>query len=206
MDQVVDQDLSERIRERAYEIWVASGSRDGKTDQHWLAAEKEILSGLRSAAVGVTTEPQPREMTDEVVTAQPRRPDENDKVVKTKTRPANDEIAETGTQLSDTSTEVEQTERRPDLVWDTEPGGLCVRIYGDGSKSFIFVYRTDDRQRFLRIGKTPIWSLEAARDKAKKLRSILDQGGDPASYHERNKVAPVEHVIRYIAEHLQTKA
>jgi Protein of unknown function (DUF2934) len=51
MEQVMQQDLSERIRERAYEIWIASGHRDGKADQHWLAAEQEILSSLRSAAV-----------------------------------------------------------------------------------------------------------------------------------------------------------
>jgi uncharacterized protein YebE (UPF0316 family) len=43
-------DLSERIRERAYEIWIASG-RDGEADQHWLAAEQEILSSRRSEAV-----------------------------------------------------------------------------------------------------------------------------------------------------------
>jgi len=51
MEQVMHQDLSERIRERAYEIWIASGYRDGKAEQHWLAAEQEILSGPRSAAV-----------------------------------------------------------------------------------------------------------------------------------------------------------
>jgi hypothetical protein len=51
MDQVIDQDLSERIRERAYEIWIASDHRDGEADQHWLAAEQEILSSRRSAAV-----------------------------------------------------------------------------------------------------------------------------------------------------------
>ena len=37
-------DLSERIRERAYEIWIASG-RDGEADQHWLAAEQPALRG-----------------------------------------------------------------------------------------------------------------------------------------------------------------
>jgi hypothetical protein len=51
MEQVMQQDLSERIRERAYEIWIASGHRDGEADQHWLAAEQEILSSRRSAAV-----------------------------------------------------------------------------------------------------------------------------------------------------------
>jgi hypothetical protein len=53
--------------------------------------------------------------------------------------------------------------------------------------------------------ETPTWSLEAARERAKKLRSILDQGEDPASYQKQNTVAPVESVIRFIAEHLRTE-
>ena len=101
--------------------------------------------------------------------------------------------------------EVAEIGARPDLVWDNEAPGLCVRVYGNGAKSFIFVYRRDDRQHFLRIGKSPIWSFEAARDRAKKLRCILDQGEDPARYHKQNNVVPVENIIRYIAEHLQTK-
>jgi hypothetical protein len=51
MEQVMHQDLSERIRERAYELWIASGCRDGEADQHWLVAEQEILSSRRSAAM-----------------------------------------------------------------------------------------------------------------------------------------------------------
>ena len=39
-------DLSDRIRERAYEIWIESGYRDGEAEQHWLAAEQEVLSAL----------------------------------------------------------------------------------------------------------------------------------------------------------------
>jgi hypothetical protein len=50
MEQEMEQDLSARIRERAYEIWIASGYRDGEAKQHWLAAEREILSALQSAA------------------------------------------------------------------------------------------------------------------------------------------------------------
>jgi hypothetical protein len=55
------------------------------------------------------------------------------------------------------TTEVGEIETRANLLWDTEAPGLCVRAYGDGSKSFIFVYRLNDRQRFIRIGKTPMW-------------------------------------------------
>jgi hypothetical protein len=211
MEQVMDQDLSERIRERAYQIWIASGYRDGEADQHWLAATDEVVTAesqpRETTDEVVTAEPQPTETTDEVVTTQPQPPDENDEVVvEAKTRSTNDEIEETGTQPTDTSAEVEQTERRPDLIWDAEAPGLCVRISGDGSKSFIFMYRTDDRQRFIRIGNTPIWSLEAARERAKELRAIADHSGDPTSYNpERGTVGPVENIIRYIAEHLRSQ-
>jgi DUF2934 family protein len=45
----MDANITERIRERAYQIWFASGCPDGEADQHWLAAEREIL---QSAKVG----------------------------------------------------------------------------------------------------------------------------------------------------------
>jgi Arm DNA-binding domain len=80
---------------------------------------------------------------------------------------------------------------------------LCVRFQGDGAKSFLFVYCIGDRQRFLRIGRTPRWSLAAARNWANELRAIVEQGGDPEGHNrERQKVEPVENVIRYIAEQL----
>jgi hypothetical protein len=41
---------------------------------------------------------------------------------------------------------------RADLLWDEEARGLCLRIYGDGSKSFIFVYCINNHQRFCRAG------------------------------------------------------
>jgi Protein of unknown function (DUF2934) len=46
----MEPDLSDRTRERAYEIWIASGYHDGEAEQHWLAAEKEILSAQLSRA------------------------------------------------------------------------------------------------------------------------------------------------------------
>jgi hypothetical protein len=51
MEPGTEQDLSDRIRERAYEIWIASGHRDDEAEQHWLAAEQQILSAVQSAAV-----------------------------------------------------------------------------------------------------------------------------------------------------------
>jgi Protein of unknown function (DUF2934) len=46
VEQTMEEHLSDRIRERAYQIWVASGSPHGEADQHWLTAEREILATL----------------------------------------------------------------------------------------------------------------------------------------------------------------
>ena len=40
----MDHDLENRIRKRAYENWTVQGRMDGQADQHWLAAEREILA------------------------------------------------------------------------------------------------------------------------------------------------------------------
>jgi hypothetical protein len=39
--------LEQRIRERAYEIWNATGRGDGRADEHWLSAERELLATPR---------------------------------------------------------------------------------------------------------------------------------------------------------------
>jgi hypothetical protein len=99
------------------------------------------------------------------------------------------------------SNEVVDTTARSDLIWDDEARGLCIRVYPNGTQSFIFVYRIEDRQRFIRIGRSPRSSLKVARARAKKLRSIIDQGRDPAGEKCANsEVMPVENMIRYIAD------
>ena len=45
----MDHSLENRIRERAYEFWNADGCVHGKADQHWLAAEREILAASMAA-------------------------------------------------------------------------------------------------------------------------------------------------------------
>ena len=39
--------LEQRIRERAYEIWDATGREHGRADEHWLSAECELLATPR---------------------------------------------------------------------------------------------------------------------------------------------------------------
>jgi Protein of unknown function (DUF2934) len=48
----MDQNLENLIRERAYEIWTSRGCAHGQADQHWLAAEREILTSSTAALAG----------------------------------------------------------------------------------------------------------------------------------------------------------
>jgi hypothetical protein len=48
----MDQNLENLIRERAYEIWTSRGCVYGQADQHWLAAEREILTASTAALSG----------------------------------------------------------------------------------------------------------------------------------------------------------
>jgi hypothetical protein len=39
----MDRQLEEKIRERAYELWMRHGSLPGQADEYWYQAEREIL-------------------------------------------------------------------------------------------------------------------------------------------------------------------
>lgn len=47
----MDKDLDDRIRTRAYEIWVERGHREGQAEQDWLTAEAEILRAMGAPPV-----------------------------------------------------------------------------------------------------------------------------------------------------------
>jgi hypothetical protein len=55
-------DLIERIRLRAYELWEGNG-RDGNSEEHWLAAEREILGDDAAAPDKFSGEAASREAT-----------------------------------------------------------------------------------------------------------------------------------------------
>jgi hypothetical protein len=39
-------ELEQRIRERAYELWVMSGYSHGRDEEHWCAAEREVIAAM----------------------------------------------------------------------------------------------------------------------------------------------------------------
>jgi Protein of unknown function (DUF2934) len=56
----MERSLEQQIRERAYEIWNASGREDGRAAEHWLSAELELL-GTQAAAAEIKGEPTARD-------------------------------------------------------------------------------------------------------------------------------------------------
>ena len=48
--------LEQAIRERAYHLWIADGSPEGRADDYWLTAQHEILAAsLEGPALAVET-------------------------------------------------------------------------------------------------------------------------------------------------------
>jgi integrase len=105
---------------------------------------------------------------------------------------------------------VEVPETGAVTYWDSDPRviGFGVRIYAGGSKSFFLNYRIDGRERRYTIGAFPRWSVSAARERAKELRTQIDQGHDPAGQKRERREAPTiqDLIDRYIADHLPRKA
>jgi integrase len=97
-----------------------------------------------------------------------------------------------------------------EMWWDDDPKatGFGVRSYLGGGRSFFIDYRLNGRQRRYTIGPFPRWSVEAAREEAKKLRKEIDRGVDPAGDKRARRTAPtVQDLIdRYVEDHLPTKA
>ena len=46
----MEQSLEQRIRERAYTLWLQNGCADGNAEQHWLVAERELLAMMTAEA------------------------------------------------------------------------------------------------------------------------------------------------------------
>jgi len=98
----------------------------------------------------------------------------------------------------------EPAEGRSYQIFDTEIRGLAARVQSSGARAFTLDYRFAGRQRRMTIGRWPEWSVTAARERAKELRRMIDQGEDPLSKKEELREAPriKDMIDRYIREHL----
>lgn len=67
--------------------------------------------------------------------------------------------------------------------------GLALRVSPKGNKSFIYKYYYNGKMKGYTIGSYPEWSLSGAREKARELLKVKDNGKDPALLKQKNKNA-----------------
>lgn len=85
------------------------------------------------------------------------------------------------------------------------PKGFGVNVTKAGAKSFILNYFTKaGRERRITIGAFPDWTTGAARIKARELKRLINDGGDPLADIEEARTAPTiaDLCERFVAEHL----
>lgn len=89
------------------------------------------------------------------------------------------------------------------LYYDAEVRGFGVRVTYGGARSFVVDYRARGHERRITIGPHPDWSVQAAREEAKKLKRAVAVGEDPVELRHSERGAPtVAEVARgYLQEH-----
>jgi hypothetical protein len=81
--------------------------------------------------------------------------------------------------------------RNQAFLWDTEARKLSVRITSK-VKAFVFQSRlTDGKELRLTIGDSRDWSIEQAREEARRLQTTIDQGEDPRELRRQKEFAKV---------------
>jgi integrase len=81
------------------------------------------------------------------------------------------------------------------------------QVTRDGCRSFVIRYSINRRERLFTIGRWPDWPIAAARDEARRLLQLVDQGIDPLEQRIDNREAPTVHDLarRFLEEHVPTK-
>ncbi len=91
------------------------------------------------------------------------------------------------------------------IHYDGEVKGFGARVTAAGARAFVLNYRTKSgRERRITIGSFPDWQVKAARDEAKRLKQLIDQGGDPLADIKAEREAPTVADLcdRFVSEHL----
>lgn len=89
-------------------------------------------------------------------------------------------------------------------LWDTEVQGLGLRCIGGGKKTFLLKFEKRGRQTWIAIGKYGHdFTLDQAREEARKRRGEVAQGVDLAQVREAHKKNPT--VSQFAADFLETE-
>jgi hypothetical protein len=85
-----------------------------------------------------------------------------------------------------------ETGKAASFLWDTESTGLGLKASAGGAKVYVLAKPLGVwRDAALTIGSTKTWTLGAARDEARRLQVMIDQGIDPRQ-EKRDRIAAAE--------------
>jgi integrase len=111
--------------------------------------------------------------------------------------------------LTDAIVKRQPAPTRPNRIRrDTSEIGLALRVTKNGNKTFVFNYTTRGGiERRSTIGEFGTWSTVAARQEARNLKQLIDQGGDPLAdkAKERGAARMVDLCDRFESEILPKK-
>jgi integrase len=90
--------------------------------------------------------------------------------------------------------------REQDFLRDADRNGLRVRVTAAGAKAFVFEKKVSRRTVRWTIGDVRAWSIPAARQEARRLAALVDQGIDPREQRREQEAAKAAEVERKAAE------
>ena len=94
------------------------------------------------------------------------------------------------------------------ITYDADVKGFGARVTAAGNRAFVLGYRTRaGRQRRYTIGSFPDWQTTAAREEARRLKRLIDAGGDPLGEiaAERGAATVDDLIERFLEEHVSRK-
>jgi hypothetical protein len=85
--------------------------------------------------------------------------------------------------------------------------GFGLRVTKAGARAFVLNYRIRGIERRLTIGSFPDWGVSAAREEAKRLKRLVDQGCDPMGERHDERAAPTVNDLadQYLGDHAPRK-
>src|SRR5882724_4407804 len=75
-------------------------------------------------------------------------------------------------------------------------GGLYLQVGSTGTKSWIFRYKVDKREREMGLGAYPTTTLARAREKAARCRQLRQDGRDPIEVRDAEQRAGAEEAAK----------
>jgi integrase len=98
---------------------------------------------------------------------------------------------------------------RDSVIWDDEVHGFGLRVKPSGRKSYVIQYRTSVGQisRRMTLGPHGVYTVDKARERARRLLQSVRDGRDPAVERETARAMPTIRQIgeRYLEEYARPK-